>query len=72
MVSRGRLDGAMGSGGSGWVGSMLTHRAYAALFVEAVGLVGARSTQPKAAYRAVADMPEGASEANKTWAVDQR
>ena len=29
---------------------MVTHRAYAALFVEAVGLVGARSTQPKAAY----------------------
>ena len=51
---------------------MLTHRAYAALFVEAVGLVGARSTQPKAAYRAVADMPECAGEENKTWAVHQR
>ena len=49
MVSRGRLDGAMGSGGNGWVGSMVTHRAYAALFVEAVGLVGAQSMQPEAA-----------------------
>ena len=61
-VSSGRLDGAMGSGGSEWVGSMLTHRAYAALFVEAVGLVGTRSMQPKAAYRAVTDMPECAGE----------
>ena len=50
---------------------MLTHRAYAALFVEAVGLVGTRSTQPKAACRAVTDMPEGAGEANKTWALHQ-
>ena len=71
MVSRGRLDGAMGSGGNGWVGSMVTHRAYAALFVEAVGLVGTRSTQPKAACRAVTDMPEGAGEENKPWAVHQ-
>ena len=50
---------------------MLTHRAYAALFVEAVGLVGARSMQPIAAYRAVTDMPECAGEENKTWAVHQ-
>ena len=50
---------------------MLMHRAYAALFVEAVGLVGTRSTQPKAACRAVTDMPEGAGEENKPWAVHQ-
>ena len=48
MVSRKRLDGAMGSVAvGGWVRS-LTHRAYAALFVEAVGLVGAQSMQPEA------------------------
>ena len=51
---------------------MLTHRACAALFVEAVGLVGARSMQPKAAYRAViTDMPECAGDENKTWALQQ-
>ena len=71
MVSRGRRDGAMGSRGSGWVGSMLMHRAYAALFVEAVGLVGTRSMQPKAAYRAVTDMPECAGDEKKTWALQQ-
>ena len=72
MVSRGRLDGAMGSGGSEWVGSMLTHRAYGALFVEAVGLIGTRSMQSRAAYRAVTDMPECAGEEHKTWALHQR
>ena len=55
----------------GFDGELVTHRAYAALFVEAVGLVGTRSTQPKAACRAVTDMPEGAGEENKPWAVHQ-
>ena len=54
----------------GWVRS-LTHRACAALFVEAVGLVGTRSMQPRAAYRVVTDMPECAGEENKTWALHQ-